>query len=115
HYLDFPVFPEQERQGPGLSSWSVALVCLQPAVVEELFFRYLALGALRTVTGTAAAVLVSSVMFGMAHIFNPLGIPMLIVVGVALGAMRVASGGLLLPMVMHATHNAVVLFLAAKL
>jgi membrane protease YdiL (CAAX protease family) len=92
--------------------WLIILtVCVQPAVVEELFFRYLALGSLRTVTGIHGAVFISSVMFGMMHIFNPLGIPYLIVVGLALGYLRVASGSLILPMLLHFGHNlAVVLF-----
>src|SRR5262249_50073951 len=71
-------------------------ICLQPAVVEELFFRYLVLGSLRTATSTQAAILISSVMFGMAHVDNPLGIPYLIVLGWVLGSIRVASGSLLL-------------------
>jgi membrane protease YdiL (CAAX protease family) len=83
--------------------------CVQPAVVEELFFRYLALGWLRSASGTHAAVLVSSVMFGVAHIGVPLSIPMLIVLGVGLGYLRVAGGGLVLPILVHFAHNAVVI------
>jgi membrane protease YdiL (CAAX protease family) len=93
--------------------WLIILtVCVQPAIVEELFFRYLALGGLRSVTGIHGAVLISSVMFGMAHIFNPLGIPYLIGVGVVLGYMRVASSSLVLPIVMHFGHNLAVVYLA---
>jgi len=39
-------------------------VCVQPGVVEELFFRCLALGILRGSMGDHAAVMVSSIMFG---------------------------------------------------
>jgi membrane protease YdiL (CAAX protease family) len=91
--------------------WLVILtVCVQPAIVEELFFRYLALGSLRTVTGIHGAVVISSVMFGMAHIFNPLGIPYLILVGLALGYLRVGSGSIILPMLLHFGHNLAVLY-----
>jgi CAAX protease family protein len=89
-------------------------VCVWPAIVEELFFRYLALTHLRTVMGVHGAVWVSSVMFGMAHIHVPLSIPILILVGAGLGYMRVWSGGLAIPMLMHAVHNAVVLYLESK-
>jgi membrane protease YdiL (CAAX protease family) len=83
---------------------SILLVCLQPAIVEELFFRYLALGVLFRVTGMNTAVMVSSVMFAMIHIYNPLGTPYLFLAGVAFGYARV-YGGLALPMALHFVHN----------
>jgi membrane protease YdiL (CAAX protease family) len=96
--------------------WLVLLaVCVQPAIVEELFFRYLALGHLRRVMGLHGAVWVSAVMFGMAHLYNPLSMPALIIVGAGLGYMRVASGGLALPILMHGFHNAIVLALDGKI
>lgn len=87
----------------------VAVICLQPAVIEELFFRQLALGTLRSVMRTRTAVLVSAVMFALAHVGVPLSMPVLLVLGIALGYARVTSGGLLLPMVMHFVHNAAVI------
>jgi Type II CAAX prenyl endopeptidase Rce1-like len=89
--------------------WLVLVGCLQPAVVEELFFRYLAFGVLQKWTGVHTAVLISALMFGMAHIFAPLSIPLLMGIGIALGYLRVASGGLMLPMLVHFTHNALIL------
>jgi membrane protease YdiL (CAAX protease family) len=89
--------------------WLVLLaVCVQPAVVEELFFRYLALGQLRRVMRDHGAVWVSAVMFGMAHLHNPIGMPVLILIGAGFGYMRLASGGLALPVLMHGFHNAIV-------
>jgi uncharacterized protein len=90
------------------------LVCVQPAVVEELFFRYLAFGHLRRVMGDHGAILVSSVMFGVAHIHNPLSVPVLVAVGVGLGYARWLSGGMILPMLMHGLHNLVVLIVEAN-
>jgi len=104
-----------QNVGGGLS-FSVSLfllICVWPAIVEELFFRYLALGTLRRYMGLHAAVLVSSVMFGMAHVGQPFSIPLLILVGIGLGYMRVASRGLALPMLMHFAHNLVVLLVAS--
>jgi membrane protease YdiL (CAAX protease family) len=105
----FDLIEPQWLAGPGpAAAWFVA-ICVQPAIVEELFFRYLAIGVLRGVTGVHAAVIISAVMFGMAHLGVPLSIPVLIVLGVGLGYARIASGGLALPMAMHFAHNAAVL------
>jgi membrane protease YdiL (CAAX protease family) len=89
---------------------NVLLVCVQPAVVEELFFRYVAFGVLYRVTGLHSAVWVTAVMFAAAHLYNPLGMPYLFVVGVALGYAR-AGGGLALTVAMHFVHNLAVLAL----
>jgi membrane protease YdiL (CAAX protease family) len=88
----------------------IGLICVQPAIFEELFFRYLTLGHLRSLMGVHGAVFVSGFMFGLAHIGQPLGIPVLILIGVGLGYARVWGGTLLLPMVMHFIHNLVVLY-----
>ncbi|MBA4062746.1 MAG: hypothetical protein C0501_03395 [Isosphaera sp.] len=92
-----------------LTAVAVLLMCLQPAVVEELFFRYVAFGALFRSTGLHATVWVSAVMFAGAHLYNPIGMPYLLLAGVVLGYARV-WGGLALPMVMHFAHNFVVVF-----
>ena len=42
-------------------------VALQ-GIIEELFFRYLALGTLRRYLGVHGAVWVSAVMFGVGHV-----------------------------------------------
>ena len=95
----------------GMTPLLLFAYCLEPAVIEELFFRYLALDTLRGVMNVHAAVAVSSVMFGLAHLGVPLSIPMLALVGVALGYARVASGGLALPMLLHFLHNFVIVLL----
>ena len=96
-----------------LTGLTVLLICLQPAIVEELFFRYIAFGALHRATGTATTIWLTSVMFAMAHIYNPLGLPYLFVLGVAFGVAR-RYGGLLLPMIMHFLHNFVVIAVEAS-
>jgi membrane protease YdiL (CAAX protease family) len=89
--------------------WAVLLVCVQPAVVEEVFFRYLLLGHLRSHMGKHAAVWLSAVVFGMAHLGNIPGWPVLICLGAGLGYARVYSGGLALPIALHFLHNLAVL------
>ena len=89
-------------------------VCVQPAVIEELFFRYSCLGHLRKVMNVHGAIWVSAVMFGLAHLHNPIGMPVLIVIGAGFGYMRVASGSLALPIILHGLHNAAVLLMEGK-
>jgi membrane protease YdiL (CAAX protease family) len=106
------ISPERDAlTAAGLTPLLVLVYCVQPAIVEELFFRHLALENLRGVMGVHVAVLVSSVMFGLAHIGMPFSIPVLVLVGLGLGYSRVFSGGLALPMVLHGLHNAAVLTL----
>jgi CAAX protease family protein len=90
-------------------------LCVQPALVEELFFRYVALGTLRTALGTHAAVLVSAVMFAMAHLFALPSIPLLFLLGICLGYARLYSGGLAIPMLLHFFHNLSVLLVESHL
>jgi membrane protease YdiL (CAAX protease family) len=92
----------------GLTPLVVIAYCLQPAIVEELFFRYLLLDTLRGVMNVHQAVIISSLMFGMAHIGVPLSVPMLILVGIPLGYARVMSGSLALPMLIHFLHNGII-------
>jgi membrane protease YdiL (CAAX protease family) len=105
------VVPWEEEllaQRDRLPAWFL-LICVQPAIIEELFFRYLALGVLRSVVKVHAAVWISAAMFTLAHIGVPLSMPVLLLVGVGLGYARVASGHMLLPMFLHFMHNAVFL------
>ena len=95
--------------------WAIALICIQPAIVEELFFRYLLLGHLRSHMGLNGAVWVTAVLFGMAHLGNVGGWPVLILVGAGLGYARVLSGGMALPMLLHFFHNLAVLAVESEM
>ena len=104
-----------EREGltsfPALRIWLLLAVCLQPAIVEEFFFRRVALGAALEVIPATQAILVTSLLFAMAHLGMPLSIPVLAMLGAVLGMLRLASGSLLLPIVFHFMHNLCVLLL----
>lgn len=107
--------------GPGIDSllgvtaatlpWWFLALCIQPAFVEELFFRRLAVDALRPVLSGHGAVAISSLMFALAHVGTPLSMPVLLLLGILLGYARWYSGGLLLPILLHFVHNLVVLLL----
>ncbi len=94
-----------------LSPLVILIICVQPAIVEELFFRHLALGLLRWQMGKHGAVLVSSVMFALAHIGAPLSMPVLGLLGMAFGYVRLYSRSLVLPMLMHFLHNFAIIML----
>ncbi|MBN1395339.1 MAG: CPBP family intramembrane metalloprotease [Pirellulales bacterium] len=93
-----------------LMLWSLA-ICFQPAVMEELFFRYLMFGSLRKVLGGHSVVWITAVMFALAHVGAPLSLLVLFVLGVFLGYARLASGSIFLPMFLHFFHNACVMAL----
>lgn len=108
--LGIPAIESEFAGRTDLLPWVVLLICVQPAIFEELFFRYTAMNVLQTALRPATVILLSSVMFGLAHIGVPLSIPVLVTLGLLLGWMRYASGSVLLPMLMHFVHNAVVVY-----
>jgi membrane protease YdiL (CAAX protease family) len=114
--LKWLVSPYQDANAPQIIDislkdgwWAVLLVCVQPAVVEELFFRYLLFGHLRPHLGLHGAVWLTAVIFGMAHLGNIPGWPVLILLGAGLGYARAYSGTLALPILLHFLHNFAVL------
>jgi membrane protease YdiL (CAAX protease family) len=111
-WLQLPLIEELFADKAEMWPLMVVIICVQPAVIEELFFRRLALDSLVPMAGVHAAVIISSLMFAMAHIGVPLSMPMLAVLGVGLGYARLASDGLLLPMTLHFIHNAIILGLS---
>ena len=88
--------------------WKVLLLCVQPAIVEELFFRRVAMEAAREMLSPVWAIVITSVLFALAHVGQPLSLPVLGLIGLSLGFLRVASGTLWLPMLFHFLHNLVV-------
>jgi membrane protease YdiL (CAAX protease family) len=114
HWLKqvFHVVPIQDNMGNNLGAILFTLfeICIAPAVFEELFFRYLALGHLREIVGIHTAVWISSAMFGFAHIFNPLAIPYLILAGAVFAYARIYGRSMILPMLLHFSHNAIVIW-----
>lgn len=93
---------------------TVFLICVLPAVMEEAFFRQLALGVFRRSMNLHAAVWLAAGLFALAHLANPLGMPYLFIAGAAFGYTR-AYGGLSLAILLHFLHNfAVVAYEAWK-
>lgn len=87
---------------------TVLLICVQPAIFEELFFRQMTLGVFRRSMNMHLAVWLTAALFAFAHLGNPLGMPYLFLAGGVFGYARV-YGGLPLAVVMHFVHNFVVI------
>jgi len=97
-----------------LSAPEKVLLVVVPALLEEWFFRGYLYGALRQHLGAAATVVVTGLLFGMAHwILNmEMGFSRQLpsfAMGLALGAVREASGSVFPGMLMHSCYNAFVI------
>ena len=99
--IDWLKLPEP----PGLTAMTVLTVGVQPALVEELFFRFLLIGVLRRHCGVHGTVLVSAVLFAVCHVHVLLSMPYLFLVGVVLGYLRIGSRSMALPVLLHFLHN----------
>ena len=92
---------------------SMGAIAVAPAVCEELLFRGIVLPSLLRPLGPAAAVLFSSVLFGVIHLdrtgssLSLYRVPFAFVVGAGLGALRVRTGSLVSPVLAHALLNAI--------
>ncbi|MBC8105047.1 MAG: CPBP family intramembrane metalloprotease, partial [Anaerolineae bacterium] len=92
----------------GYGMWfGVLLVAVQPGIIEELAFRGVILTSLQRVLGNTEALVVSALMFAILHLSIP-SIPHLFLMGVVLGWFRLRSGSILPGMLLHFTHNLLV-------
>jgi len=83
------------------------LICVQPAVIEELAFRGIIVSALEDVLSRREALIVSALMFMVLHL-TVLSFPHLLVIGLVLGWLRVRSKSLYPCVLMHFIHNLLV-------
>ncbi len=106
--------PEQLLEGYSQASstietgpvWIAVLSLLIGApLVEEVLYRGLIYGQLRTFLPTALAVGVQAFLFGLIH-GNPVWIAYAAVLGIVLGYLRVVTGSLWPPLLFHISFNA---------
>jgi sodium transport system permease protein len=83
----------------------ILLVCLVPAVCEELAFRGFILSGLRRIGHKWTAIVLTAAFFGAVHVVLQQSIAAFIV-GVVLGYVAVKTGSILPAMAYHFTHNA---------
>lgn len=89
----------------GISWWDLVLIALLAGVGEELFFRGLLQPGLGRWIGVWPAVILTSVVFGALHWITPAYALVAGLIGFYLGAFMVASGNLLVPILMHALYD----------
>jgi sodium transport system permease protein len=86
--------------------WQILLlVCLAPAVCEELAFRGFVLSGLRRIGHKWTAIVLTAAFFGAVHVVLQQSIAAF-VVGVVLGYIAVKTGSILPAIAYHFTHNA---------
>ena len=92
---------------------SVIAIAVVPATCEEILFRGVVLPSFLRFLRPALAVLASALLFGVIHVdWTAAGpaftrIPFAILVGTALGALRVRTRSLVPPMIAHALLNTI--------
>lgn len=92
-----------------MSEWALVLIiCVSPAVLEEIAFRGLVQHWLQVAIHPVRAIGLASFLFALIH-FNILGFPYLFIVGVLLGWAKWKTGSLYPSMLIHFLHNFVVL------
>lgn len=97
-------------QAPGL--WAVILViAVAPAVFEELAFRGFILSGLEGLRNRWQAILISAILFGLAHAAIQQSI-VTFVVGMVLGVIAVQTQSLIPCVLYHATHNSITVLLS---
>ncbi len=88
--------------------FALLMYVILPTVCEELFFRY---ALLESLGGGLYAVLISALCFSVVH-FNPFGTVYTLTAGLVLGCCAIATGSLLLPILLHGAMNALALALS---
>lgn len=91
--------------------WSIALIVILPPLVEELAFRGVIYGGLRTSLSVSESLVVSAFAFAMIH----MSIPTMLThfpLGLYLGWLRHRSGSLWPGILAHACHNAIFVAIA---
>lgn len=81
-------------------------------LVEELLFRGLLLVPLAERHGAAVSVLLTGVVFGLLHLSDPASVVPLSLFGMALGGLRLWSGSLWPPVLLHVGNNTLAFSLA---
>ncbi len=109
--LDIDFEPEQavmrrfrESGTAGRIALAVAVTTVIP-LTEELFFRRLLFGCILPYTGTAAAAVIVSVIFGAAHGFAA-GFPALCWIGLCFQWIYLKTGNFACPVLLHSMVNA---------
>jgi membrane protease YdiL (CAAX protease family) len=101
--------PAGATDSPALAAWAAFALLLPAAISEEVMIRGYLLSACRDGLGTWAAVGVTSVLFGLAHLANPeptaLSVVAVMWAGVFMAVVRVSTGSLVAACAAHLAFN----------
>lgn len=86
------------------------LISLTAGVGEELLFRGLIQDLFGRPFGPAGALVLTSIVFGLAHPFSRLYVLVAALIGAYLGVLAIATENLIAPIVAHALYDFVALF-----
>ncbi len=103
---------DPDRAAPFLANFLV-VVAVAP-LVEELTYRGLGFAAVRSAWGSTAAVVVTSIAFGLAHGLV-VALPILALFGVVLAIVRQRTQSVYPAMVLHAMFNGIALLAAVTI
>jgi membrane protease YdiL (CAAX protease family) len=93
-----------------LKLWQLAVIAALAGIGEELFFRGLQLGLTEMVgMNVWLAILVTSLLFGLAHAITPTYFVLSFIVSLYFGWLFVHTGNLLVPIAIHALYDLFVL------
>lgn len=93
------------RSGPT----AVLLVSLMAGIGEELLFRGVMQEGLERLLGPTAALLLASLLFGLAHAVTKAYFLVATLIGIYLGWLYLATGNLLVPILVHFLYDWIVL------
>jgi len=91
------------------STLDLLIIALLAGLGEELLFRGVIQAFLLELTGTAIALIVTSLMFGLLHLITPTYAILASAFGLYLGGLLLATGDVLVPIVAHAVYDVVAL------
>jgi membrane protease YdiL (CAAX protease family) len=95
----------------GEPAWLAVLIVTVGPIVEESFFRGFLQPCMGAIVGAMPAVIVAGVCFAAIHgPVTMLQVSCFTVTGIAYGLLRLRSGTIAAPIVMHATYNLSLLF-----
>lgn len=118
HHILLTIFPGitelQYRDAFDLAGYGLAIqlfsIAVMPAIWEEIAFRGLIQERLQRLLSPSEALILTSILFGIIHC-NFWSAPVLIIIGIGLGWLRLKTGSLLPSIIVHGLHNACILLL----
>jgi membrane protease YdiL (CAAX protease family) len=108
--MDAPDSMTEIIQALGLPG-TILLICVFPAVMEEIAFRGLLQHWLSTAVKPYKAMMMAAALFAALH-FSPLSFPILFLVGLLLGWMKQQTKSLYPSMLAHFLHNLTIILIS---